>query len=299
MIVLSRSMATQPTPVRVLVIDDDAMSRELLGVLLEGEGYAVESAESGEAALETLERGDAPDVVLTDIQLPGIRGAQLAGKLRRLCGRATRLLAMSGSQPPAEEIAHFDGFLMKPFKMAEVAAVLAAESPRAGVAATAPKKTAKVDDPGSVSERRQKVVSIDARSQESASNAGMSQVQEVEVPSAAVGAHGEPVLNETIYERLSLAMPSKQLHEMYTLCLNDARERISTMRTLAAAHDDEQFVREAHAVKGSCGMLGATELHGMAAEIEHSGLEGAGDVNSLDELSAACDRLERMLGSRV
>jgi hypothetical protein len=51
-------------------------------------------------------------------------------------------------------------------------------------------------------------------------------------------------------------------------------------------------------------MLGATELHRLATELEAQGLESgalgiAEDVNSLDELSAACDRLERMLGSRV
>jgi hypothetical protein len=50
-------------------------------------------------------------------------------------------------------------------------------------------------------------------------------------------------------------------------------------------------------------MLGATELYAMAARLENSGLDaaglrGAGGVNPLDELAAACDRLERILGSR-
>jgi len=72
------------------------------------------------------------------------------------------------------------------------------------------------------------------------------------------------------------------------------------MRQLAASRDGAQFVRQAHAIKGGCGMLGATELHRMASELEARGLEAAGaEVNSLDELSAACDRLERILGSRV
>jgi HPt (histidine-containing phosphotransfer) domain-containing protein len=76
------------------------------------------------------------------------------------------------------------------------------------------------------------------------------------------------------------------------------------MRRLAADHDAARFVREAHAIKGGCGMLGATELHRLASQLETSGIETPPpgtpeDVNSLDELSAACDRLERMLGSRV
>ena len=110
-----------------------------------------------------------------------------------------------------------------------------------------------------------------------------------------------PVLNEKIYRQLAGSMPAQQLQEMYTMCVNDARKRIASMRRLAEAHDSANFVREAHAIKGGCGMLGATELHGMAAELEkrRPGSPGAPEVNSLDELSAACDRLERMLGSRV
>jgi HPt (histidine-containing phosphotransfer) domain-containing protein len=112
------------------------------------------------------------------------------------------------------------------------------------------------------------------------------------------------VLNETIYRQLAASMPAPQLHQMYSLCLTDTRKRIHSMRQLAASRDAEQFVRQAHAIKGGCGMLGATELHHMAAQLEADGLEaaiatGADEVNSLDELTAACDRLERILGSRV
>jgi HPt (histidine-containing phosphotransfer) domain-containing protein len=99
-------------------------------------------------------------------------------------------------------------------------------------------------------------------------------------------------------------MPSPQLQEMYTLCINDARKRIAGMRKLAVERDGVQFIREAHAIKGGSGMLGATELHRLAAALEVCGLsseqqESSREVNSLDELCAACDRLERMLGSRV
>jgi HPt (histidine-containing phosphotransfer) domain-containing protein len=122
--------------------------------------------------------------------------------------------------------------------------------------------------------------------------------------SAADTTTGIPVLNEKIYQQLAVAMPVPQLREMYAMCVSDARRRIAGMRQLAADHDSARFIREAHSIKGGCGMLGATELHRLAAQLEATGLEttlpGAPeDVNSLDELSAACDRLERMLGSRV
>jgi HPt (histidine-containing phosphotransfer) domain-containing protein len=120
----------------------------------------------------------------------------------------------------------------------------------------------------------------------------------------AAGSSGVPILDENIYRQLAGSMPAKQLHQMYQMCVRDVRERAALMRTLMAAHDAARFEREAHAIKGSCGMLGATQLHGMAAELERNGLAAvapgaAPEVNFLDELSAACDRLERMLGSRV
>jgi CheY-like chemotaxis protein len=274
-------MTAHPTPTRVLVIDDDPMSRELLSVLLEGNGYAVQSADSGETALALLRQADPiPDLVLTDVQMPGTTGARLAGKLRRTCGPATMLLAMSGSQPAAKAIASFDGFLMKPFKMQQVAAALESRNP---------------------------LVSASAPASETASQESMdSPVRKSLSPEAGTG-DAVPVnlvLNEKIYQQLAVAIPHQQLLEMYAMCLNDARERISGMRRLVAEHDQAQFRHEAHSIKGGCGMLGATELHHMAAELESGDLAPAAageqqDVNSLDELSAACDRLERMLRSRV
>jgi len=122
-------MARQFIPTHVLVVDDDEMSRELLSVLLEGEGYAVESADSGKSALALLRQNDTPpDLVLADLQMPGRTGARLARDFRCACGPKTLLLAMSGSRPSEKTIAPYDGFLLKPFKIEEIAAAFAAHS---------------------------------------------------------------------------------------------------------------------------------------------------------------------------
>jgi CheY-like chemotaxis protein/HPt (histidine-containing phosphotransfer) domain-containing protein len=294
-------MTSESIPARVLVVDDDAMSRELLCVLLEAEGYAVESADSGEAALALLDRGEpAPDVVLADVQMPGTTGARLAGKLRRACGERALLLAMSGSRPSDQAISRFDGFLLKPFRMGEIASALSARSQRETGAKAPLKRERRIEvrGPAGAAVPTKKLLPNHAPESHAASNGGMSsQVISAEPVAKA------PVLNEKIYQQLAGSMPVKQLRQLYTMCVNDARARIATMRRLSDAHDGAKFVREAHAIKGGCGMLGATELHGMAAVLEKNGLEaatpGRQDVNSLDELTAACDRLERMLGSRV
>ncbi len=279
---LFATVSRQLHPERILVVDDDSMSRELLAVLLEGEGYAVQSADSGDSALALLSNSPPPDVILSDINMPGTAGAPLAHKFRAACGPATLLLAMSGTRQPESALTPFNGFLLKPFTVPEVAAALSA--PRRQVSTTAP-------------------TSINPSAPPTASNPAMeSSVQSQ--PSSESASFAAPVLNETIYQKLAGSMPVSQLKELYLLCVNDARKRIDVMRSLVTNHDTDRFVREAHALKGSCGMLGATQLHGMAAELETRGLDTAGahqaqEVNSLDELSAACDRLERMLGSRV
>jgi CheY-like chemotaxis protein len=301
----------QSKPMRVLVVDDDSMSRDLLCVLLEAEGYAVECAESGEAALTHLRQsGHAPGLVLADAQMPGLTGAQLAGKLRRACPPATLLLAMSGSRPPEQIIARFDGFLLKPFKMKDVASMLAARNPPSGAIKTPARRErwTVVRGPASQSPSSSRLISIAASSAPRTASKKDAGRHPQEVESAETGLGGSssdlPVLNETIYRQLAASMPAPQLHQMYSLCLTDTRKRIHSMRQLAVSRDGEQFVRQAHAIKGGCGMLGATELHRMAAQLEARGLQAAGttraeEVNSLDELSAACDRLERILGSRV
>ena len=65
----------------VLVVDDEQTTREALGVLLRQEGFAVELAESGEDALKHLARV-APDVLITDLRMPGMDGVALLERAR-------------------------------------------------------------------------------------------------------------------------------------------------------------------------------------------------------------------------
>lgn len=272
-------MTPPSKPVRVLVVDDDAMSRELLSILLQGEGYRTQTADSGDAALALVrDRRAIPQVILTDMQMPGISGPQLADGLRRACGQEALLLAMSGSNPKGDAIERFDAFLMKPFSMRDFALALAAASMAraASVRVLASKH------------------SMESQVQEM--HPGYAE-DEAEMAQA-------PALDEGIYKQLSEAMPPQQLRQMYAMCVNDARDRVAAMRGLVSRHDAEQFIRQAHAIKGGCGMLGASEIYGMAAQLEDAGLDAAGlegspGVNPLDELITACDRLERILGSRA
>jgi CheY-like chemotaxis protein len=120
-------MTIDSAPVRILVVDDDVVSREVIALLLADEEYEVSTAESGDAALLQLggETDSLPGVILADVQMPGIAGNELACRLRERCGNGTVLLAMSGSMPEEAVRQAFDGFLRKPFTMAEVTAAIA------------------------------------------------------------------------------------------------------------------------------------------------------------------------------
>jgi CheY-like chemotaxis protein len=68
---------------RVLLVEDDALIRENLGEILLLEGYEVVPAIDGLHALELLREQPAPDLVITDLQMPRANGWVLAMELRR------------------------------------------------------------------------------------------------------------------------------------------------------------------------------------------------------------------------
>ncbi len=84
---------------RVLLIDDDAISRELLAMMLEMHGFLVKPADDGAQALKLLKDGMAdPEVILMDTQMPGLSGVDLLEALRRTVKTSVRIVAISGSE---------------------------------------------------------------------------------------------------------------------------------------------------------------------------------------------------------
>ena len=102
----------------ILVVEDHPLNRELVGDLLEAAGYTVCQAADGRGLSERVQ-AERPDLILLDLQLPGVDGFTLARQLT--ADPATRripLLAMSAYAGPEEEAqamaAGCVGFLAKP-----------------------------------------------------------------------------------------------------------------------------------------------------------------------------------------
>jgi two-component system, chemotaxis family, sensor kinase CheA len=68
---------------RVLLVDDSQFFRNMLAPLLSAAGYSVTSAASGDEALTLLREGGRVDVVITDIDMPGMDGFELTSAVRR------------------------------------------------------------------------------------------------------------------------------------------------------------------------------------------------------------------------
>src|SRR5262245_43311299 len=64
----------------VLIVDDDVAVGDVLAALLSQEGYETRTATSGEDAREFL-RTEPADVVITDVQMPGMSGLELFGRV--------------------------------------------------------------------------------------------------------------------------------------------------------------------------------------------------------------------------
>lgn len=114
---------------RLLVVDDDPAVRELVAALLTHEPVDVLQARSGEEALALTERdGEGVDVVVSDVELPGICGYET---VRRLLARFPRLEAIiiSGATegaPAHRRAGEPSAFLRKPFERGELLALVRA-----------------------------------------------------------------------------------------------------------------------------------------------------------------------------
>jgi twitching motility two-component system response regulator PilH len=110
---------------RVMVVDDSATIRAVLGRMLEVDGYQVTRAADGESALE-LARLEPPSLIFLDIVLPGINGFSVLRTLRHdPLTRHIPIVMISGNQQATEQfyVQRFgaDDFISKPFGQADVA----------------------------------------------------------------------------------------------------------------------------------------------------------------------------------
>lgn len=113
-------MSDQP-PARILVVEDNPKNLKLAVDVLTFSGYDVRAAETGELGVAAA-LSEPPDLILMDLQLPGIDGVEAMRRIRSADGcRGVPIVAVtafaSEDDRSAAFAAGFDGFLSKPLEI--------------------------------------------------------------------------------------------------------------------------------------------------------------------------------------
>src|ERR1035438_9232357 len=111
----------------ILLVDDEPGMQRYIRTLLEVDNYRVETASTGEEAIELVQKGLRPDLVLLDLLMPGIDGLQTLEELRKLQPglKVVMLSCVSDTRKVVQAIrlgAH--DYMTKPFQKAELDAVI-------------------------------------------------------------------------------------------------------------------------------------------------------------------------------
>ena len=109
---------------RILVVDDDTALAEMIGIVLEGEGYDTVMCPDGAQALEVF-RAEQPDLVLLDLMLPGMSGTEVCRQIRGdPLLKELPVLFLTARGKDEDKIEGFragaDDYLSKPFNMEEL-----------------------------------------------------------------------------------------------------------------------------------------------------------------------------------
>ena len=127
------SKGRKNSEIRILVVEDNDLNREIARELLEDDGYIVETAEDGETAIVKIGRSNRGyyNAVLMDIQMPGIDGYEAARSIRRMYDREHAQLPIIAMTANAFEedmerarSAGMNAYLAKPVEPAELRRIL-------------------------------------------------------------------------------------------------------------------------------------------------------------------------------
>jgi len=108
---------------RVLVVDDEAVIRDLLTEILSEDGFEVVAAASGEAALDILRQNNGFTMLFTDIMMPGMDGISLIREARKTCPSLLPIVMTGFATIETARAAVKEGaydYVLKPFSLSEI-----------------------------------------------------------------------------------------------------------------------------------------------------------------------------------
>jgi CheY-like chemotaxis protein len=117
----------------ILLVEDDAAIRDAVAECLETEGYRVQAAGDGAEALTWLARGEQPALIVLDLVMPVMNGAELLAQVRAdpALERVPTLLMTAAIVSGATPLPEADATLVKPFDLDQLLGAIGRLVPRA------------------------------------------------------------------------------------------------------------------------------------------------------------------------
>jgi two-component system, OmpR family, KDP operon response regulator KdpE len=133
-------------PAKILVVDDEPQIRRVLRTSLSAQGYEVSDARSGEEALLKI-REDRFDVLLLDVNMPGMGGLEACRQIRAVSEAAIIMLTVRNAEEDkvAGLDAGADDYVTKPFGMTELLARIRANLRRVPISAASASRSVEFD----------------------------------------------------------------------------------------------------------------------------------------------------------
>ena len=144
---MSEPVHDHPAPPRILIVDDDLTVRCLARAALEADGFQVEEAEDGLAALHAFATVK-PDVVLLDVMMPNLDGFETLRMLREVSAVPVIMLTVKADEEDKVRGLELgaDDYVTKPFSPKELSSRVKAVLRRTEMPAPVEKNVLKIDD---------------------------------------------------------------------------------------------------------------------------------------------------------
>jgi len=118
-IVASKNPSNSQKAVRILIVDDEKLNRDVISRALSEKNFEVRTASNGQEAVETFEKWE-PQVILMDIRMPVMDGLEAVKRIRAMPrGKDPKVMAVSANvfEDEKQELLQkgFDDLIQKPF----------------------------------------------------------------------------------------------------------------------------------------------------------------------------------------